>query len=70
MATMMSPVTINLVNAGTNHQKLLISVSCQYAPPLSDLELISKPGYPVVVYSVSGRPAWEGKTDGVSGVDG
>jgi hypothetical protein len=25
---------------------------------------------PVVVYSVSGQPAWEGKTDGVSGVDG
>jgi hypothetical protein len=25
---------------------------------------------PVVVYSVSGQPAWEGKADGVSGVDG
>jgi len=35
-----------------------------------DKDLISKPGYPVGVYSVSGRPAWEGKTDGVSGVDG
>jgi hypothetical protein len=34
------------------------------------IELISKLGYPVVVYSVSGQPAWEGKTDGVSGVDG
>jgi hypothetical protein len=25
---------------------------------------------PVVVYSVSGQPAWEGKTDGVSGANG
>jgi hypothetical protein len=33
-------------------------------------ELISKLRCPVVVYSVSGQPAWEGKTDGVSGVDG
>ena len=34
------------------------------------LELISKPGCPIVVYFVSGQPAWEGKADGVSGVDG
>jgi hypothetical protein len=33
-------------------------------------ELISKPGCPIVVYFVSGQPAWEGKADGVSGVDG
>jgi RHS repeat-associated protein len=33
-------------------------------------ELISKLRRPVVVYSVSGQPAWEGKADGVSGVDG
>jgi hypothetical protein len=30
----------------------------------------SKPGYPVVVCPVSGQSAWEGKADGVSGVDG
>ena len=35
-----------------------------------DLELISKPGCPIVVYFVSGQPAWEGKADGISGVDG
>jgi hypothetical protein len=35
-----------------------------------DIELISKPGCPIVVYFVSGQPAWEGKADGVSGVDG
>jgi hypothetical protein len=34
------------------------------------IELISKLRCPVVVYSVSGQPAWEGKADGVSGVDG
>jgi hypothetical protein len=34
------------------------------------IELISKPGCPIVVYFVSGQPAWEGKADGVSGVDG
>jgi hypothetical protein len=33
-------------------------------------EFSSKPWYPVVVYSVSGQPAWEGKADGVSGIDG
>jgi hypothetical protein len=33
------------------------------------IELISKPGCPIVVYSVSGQPAWEGKADGVSGAD-
>jgi hypothetical protein len=33
-------------------------------------ELISKPGCPIVVYFVSGQPAWEGKADGVLGVDG
>jgi hypothetical protein len=37
---------------------------------LQDVELISKPGCPIVVYFVSGQPAWEGKTDGVSGADG
>jgi hypothetical protein len=35
-----------------------------------DGELISKPGCPIVVYFVSGQPVWEGKADGVSGVDG
>jgi hypothetical protein len=35
-----------------------------------DLELISKLRCPVVVYSISGQPAWEGKTDGVSGANG
>jgi hypothetical protein len=39
--------------------------------PLGDNnELISKPGCPIVVYFVSGQPAWEGKTDGGSGADG
>jgi hypothetical protein len=41
-----------------------------YGSRLLSGELISKPGCPIVVYFVSGQPAWEGKTDGVSGVDG
>jgi hypothetical protein len=36
----------------------------------NNVEFGSKPRCPVVVYSVSGQPAWEGKADGVSGIDG
>jgi hypothetical protein len=33
LAVVVSYVTTNSVSAGKNGQKLLISVSCQYAPP-------------------------------------
>jgi hypothetical protein len=39
LIVVVSSVTTDLVNAGTNGQQLLISVSCQYAPPLAEVKV-------------------------------